>query len=178
MTTAKIQTMTMIALMTALICILGPLALPIGPVPISLTPLAVFLSVYILGMKRGGIAYILYLLIGLVGLPVFSGASGGPQKLFGPTGGYLFGFAIMAFVAGFFIDRYYKSIYLQFLGMLLGLFLCYIFGSLWLSISASMTLKAAVAAGVLPFVILDIIKIVLSIILGRQIRNRLSSLHL
>ena len=75
--------MTSTALMTAVTCILGPLAIPIGPVPVSLTPLAVFLSVYILGTKRGTIAYLLYLLIGAVGVPVFSGFTGGVGKLAG-----------------------------------------------------------------------------------------------
>lgn len=170
---SKIQKLTMIALMAALLCILGPLSIPIGPVPISLTPLAVFLSVYILGMKKGSLSYLIYLLIGLAGLPVFSGASGGPQKLFGPTGGYLLGFALMALIAGFFIDRFYRNLILQFFGMLLGLFVCYAFGTVWLSISASMSLKAALAAGVLPFILLDILKILLSIFLGRQVRSRL-----
>ena len=84
--------------MTAVTCILGPLAIPIGPVPVSLTPLAVFLSVYILGTKGGTLAYLLYLLIGAVGVPVFSGFTGGLGKLAGPTGGYLVGFILMALI--------------------------------------------------------------------------------
>ncbi len=96
--TTRTYTMTSTALMTAVTCILGPLAIPIGPVPVSLTPLAVFLSVYILGTKRGTIAYLLYLLIGAVGVPVFSGFTGGLGKLAGPTGGYLIGFILMALI--------------------------------------------------------------------------------
>ena len=85
----KIIMMTTSALMTAIICILGPLSLPIGPVPVSLTNLAIYLTMYILDWKAGTIAYCLYMLIGLIGLPVFSGFAGGPGKLFGPTGGYI-----------------------------------------------------------------------------------------
>ena len=72
MRTSKIKDMTFIAVMTAVICILGPLSIPIGPVPISLTNLALYLTIYILGTRRSVIACGLYLLIGLVGIPVFS----------------------------------------------------------------------------------------------------------
>ena len=77
--TNKINTrqLTLIGVMTAVICVLGPLSLPIGIVPISLTNLAIYFAVYVLGGKRGTLSYIVYLFIGLVGLPVFSGFSGG-----------------------------------------------------------------------------------------------------
>ena len=67
---------TVTALMTAVTCILAPLSIPIGPVPISLTNLAIYISLYLLGWKRGTISYLIYLLIGLVGIPVFSGFTG------------------------------------------------------------------------------------------------------
>ena len=91
---------TVTALMTAVTCILAPLSIPIGPVPISLTNLAIYISLYLLGWKRGTISYLIYLLIGLVGIPVFSGFTGGPAKLAGPTGGYIIGFIVMAVIAG------------------------------------------------------------------------------
>ena len=70
---SKTYEMTVTALMTAVTCILAPLSIPIGPVPISFTNLAIYLSLYLLGWKRGTISYLVYLLIGLVGVPVFSG---------------------------------------------------------------------------------------------------------
>ena len=162
-----------IALITAVICVLGPLSIPIGPVPISLTPLAVFLGVYILGMKKGTLAYLIYLLIGFAGAPVLSGYTGGAAKLLGPTGGYLFGFIFMALISGFFIDKFYRRIPLQILGMILGLVVCYLFGTFWLAHEAGMTLSAAAAAGVWPFVGFDCIKIAVSVALGRAVRNGL-----
>ena len=87
-----IRNMALIAVMTALMCIFGPMSIPIGAVPISLTPLLVYLSAYVLGMKSGTVAYLVYLLIGFVGVPVMSGYSGGPAKILGPTGGYLLAF--------------------------------------------------------------------------------------
>lgn len=79
----KTKELTLIGLMAALTCIAGPLSLPLpfSPVPISLTNLAIYFSVYILGMKRGTISYLVYLLLGLVGLPVFSAFTSGPAKL-------------------------------------------------------------------------------------------------
>ena len=92
----KTYEITMTALMAAVTCILAPLSIPIGPVPISFTNLAIYLSLYLLGWKKGTISYLIYLLLGLVGLPVFSGFTGGPAKLAGPTGGYIIGFIVMA----------------------------------------------------------------------------------
>ena len=105
--TMKIQDLTLIALMAALTCILGPMSitLPFTPVPISFTNLVIYFAVMVIGMKRGTISYLVYLLIGAVGLPVFSGFSGGLAKLAGPTGGYLVGFIFLALISGFFVVK-------------------------------------------------------------------------
>ena len=115
---SKTYEMTVTALMTAVTCILAPLSIPIGPVPISFTNLAIYLSLYLLGWKRGTISYLVYLLIGLVGVPVFSGFTGGIGKLAGPTGGYIIGFIAMAVIAGLVIDKCHNR-WLQLLGILL-----------------------------------------------------------
>ncbi|MCB2358578.1 biotin transporter BioY [Clostridium estertheticum] len=171
----NIHHLTLIGVMAAVICILGPLSLPIGIVPISLTNLAIYFSVYVLGQKRGTLSYIVYLFIGLVGLPVFSGFSGGFTKLFGPTGGYLIGFIFMAFISGFFIDKFSTKIYMCFLGMLLGTIVTYIFGTAWLAYQLNMTFNASLAEGVLPFILGDIVKMVIASLIGPQIKKRLIS---
>ena len=175
--TKKINTrqLTLIGLIAAVTCILGPLSLPIGIVPISLTNLAIYFAIYVLGRKRGTISYIVYLFIGLIGLPVFSGFSGGFTKLFGPTGGYLIGFIFMAFISGIFIDKFSSKIYMCFLGMVLGTIVTYIFGSAWLAYEAHIGFNKALAVGVLPFIPGDIVKIVIASLIGPQIRNRLIS---
>ena len=172
-TTSKAYSMTSIALMAAVICVVGPFTLPIGPVPITLAPLAILLSVYILGTKKGTIALLIYLLIGAVGVPVFSGFTGGIGKLAGPTGGYLIGYIFFALIAGWFIHRFYDKVVIQFLGMVLALAVLYAFGTAWLAYSAGMTFGAALAVGVLPFIVFDLIKIVITIVLGRAVRSRL-----
>jgi biotin transport system substrate-specific component len=171
----KVKELVLIGLMSAVICILGPLSvtIPISPVPISMTNLAIYFVLYVLGAKRGCISYLIYLLIGFVGVPVFSAFSAGPAKLLGPTGGYLIGFIFMALVAGFFIDKYPYHMGMCLLGMVIGTVICYIFGTVWLSWQAKMQLPAAFMAGVVPFLPGDVCKMVLAMLAGPQIRKRL-----
>ena len=171
----KTKTMALIGVMAAVTCILGPLslAIPVSPVPISLTNLAVYFAIYVLGMKRGTISYCIYLLLGLVGLPVFSAFTGGAGKLFGPTGGYLIGFIFMALICGFFIEKWEKKLYMHFIGMVLGTAVCYVFGTAWLAFTAHMGFGAALAAGVIPFIPGDLVKIIIAMIAGPIIRKQL-----
>ena len=169
----SIQQLAVIGVMTAVTCILAPLSIPIGPVPISFTNLAIYISLYVLGVKLGTLSYVVYLLIGLVGVPVFSGFTSGPAKLFGPTGGYLIGFILMAVTAGIFIDKFINKMYLCFIGMLLGTAVCYLLGTLWLAYLGNLTFQQALAAGVLPFIPGDVIKMVLAMLIGPQLRRQL-----
>lgn len=171
----KTKSMTMISLMTALICILGPitLAIPISPVPVSFVTLAIYFSVYILGMKRGVVSCLLYLLIGFIGVPVFSAFTGGAGRLVGPTGGYLIGYAFMALISGFFIERWQNQRIMQMIGMILGTLVCYLVGTAWLSIQAGMSFSAALAAGVLPFIPGDAVKIAAAFMAAPAVRKRL-----
>lgn len=171
--TLSIQQLSVIGVMTAVICILAPLSIPIGVVPISFTNLAVYIALYVLGVKKGTISYLVYLCIGFIGVPVFSGFTSGPGKLFGPTGGYLVGFIFMAVIAGIFIDRFTDKMYLCFLGLLIGTLVSYLLGTLWLAYVGEMNLKAALAAGVIPFIPGDLAKIVISMLIGPQIRKQL-----
>jgi biotin transport system substrate-specific component len=179
--TKKLTTyqLTLTALMTAVTCILGPmsLAIPISPVPISFTNLVVYLTVCLLGTKLGTISYLIYLLLGLVGLPVFSGFTGGVGKLFGPTGGYLFGFIFMAVICGIFYEKFpgkgKKDCILQVAGMILATAVAYLFGTLWLARVAGMAFYAALGAGVIPFIPGDLAKIVIVALVGPAIRTRL-----
>ena len=167
------QQMALVAIMTALTCIMAPFSLPIGPVPISLTNLVIYFSLYLLGWKLGTLSYVIYLLIGLVGVPVFSGFTAGPAKLFGPTGGYLIGFIPMAIIAGIVIDKYTEKWLLCLLAMIVGTIVCYALGTAWLAYEAEMTFQAALMAGVVPFIIGDIAKMIVAIIVAPMIKNPL-----
>lgn len=169
----NIRQITIIGVITAVICILGPLSIPIGVVPISFTNLAIYFALYTLGMRKGTLSYIVYMLIGLVGIPVFSGFSGGMTKLVGPTGGYIIGFIFMALIGGWFIDRFWDKWYLALLGLVAGTAVCYLFGSVWLAYQAHMSLGAAFSAGVIPFIPGDMVKMLIAVIAGPQIRRGL-----
>ncbi|MBR5896354.1 MAG: biotin transporter BioY [Lachnospiraceae bacterium] len=173
---AKTQRIAFIGLAAAIICVLGPLVLniPVSPVPISLAIFAIYIAVYACGLLDGTSAVLIYLLLGLVGVPVFSNFSGGVGKLFGPTGGYLIGYIFVAVIAGFFIDKFPSKPYMHIIGMVLGTGICYVFGTLWLAHQASMTLKAAFLAGVIPFIPADAVKIAVAIPVGMALRKALS----
>jgi len=185
MTTATVNTkkksfttfqMALIAVMAAITCILGPLSIPIpvSPVPISLTNLAIYLTVCLLGWKFGTISYLIYLLIGIAGLPVFSGFSSGFAKLLGPTGGYLIGFIPMAIIAGIVIDKFTNR-GIQILGMIVGTAICYAFGTAWFCFQSGYTVGAALAVCVIPFIPADLCKMVIAMIIGPMVRKRLGT---
>lgn len=166
--------LAVIGVMTAVTCVLAPFSLPIGPVPISLTNLAIYFALYTLGAKFGCVSYLIYLLIGFIGVPVFSGFTSGPGKLLGPTGGYLIGFIPMAFIAGIIIDKFISNRIICFLGMFGGTLVAYAFGTAWLSYQAHMDWKAALMVGVIPFIPGDLAKMILAVIAGPQIRKQLA----
>ncbi|WP_026887435.1 biotin transporter BioY [Clostridium beijerinckii] len=167
--------LTIIGIMSAFLCISGPFSIPIGIVPISLTNLAIYLTIYIIGKKEGTISYLIYLLIGVVGLPVFAGFSGGFTKLAGPTGGYLIGFAFMAFISGIFIDKFPNKIFMCFLGMLIGTIVTYTLGTIWLAYVVHLPFNKALTIGVLPFIPGDLAKMIIASLAGPQIRKRIKS---
>lgn len=170
----SVKQMSLAAIMTAVICILSPISLNIGPVPISLGTFAVSLSVCILGRNLGMLSYLLYLLLGFIGLPVFSNYGAGVEKLLGPTGGYLIGMIFLAFIGGFAVEKFSKSPIKQYLGLMLGIAFCYLLGTLWLGKVLSMDFGKALSVGVIPFILPDAIKVLLALVLGKKIRGRLS----
>lgn len=172
MTTKKL---VLIGLMTSITCILGPISItmPISPVPITLGLFAIILSTYLLGAKYGTISCLIYMLLGFVGLPVFAGFVSGVGVLLGPTGGYLLGYLFITLLSDFLLrDRKYHVI-LHALGVLIGLILCYVLGSVWLAGYMDISFQQALLIGVLPYIPVDIIKLFLAFTLGSVIRRRL-----
>ncbi|SEW37235.1 biotin transporter BioY [[Clostridium] fimetarium] len=174
----SIYKIALIGVMTAIICIIGPFSIPIGLVPISLTNLIILITVIILGWKMGTISCLIYLLIGYVGIPVFSGFRGGPDRLFGPTGGYLIGFVFLAIISGIFIDKFRGKIYMYVIGMLLGTVVLYAFGTVWFAYQQNVSFHAAAVICVIPFIPLDIVKIACAVIIGPIIRKQLVRAHI
>lgn len=158
--------MALIGVMTAVTCILGPLSIPLpfSPVPISFTNLAIYLAAYVLGMKACTISYLIYMLLGMVGIPVFSGFTAGVGKLAGPTGGYL---------VGFIVDHFPGKVALHIVGMVLGLAICYIFGTVWLAGQLNMTFVAGLGVGVIPYLPGDAVKIIFTALIGPKLRREI-----
>lgn len=164
---------TKLALMSAVICVTGPLSIniPISPVPITFGIIGILLSVYVLGVKGGILSVLIYLLLGAFGLPVFSNFSGGFSKIAGPTGGYLAGYILLALISGIFIEKFPKNRLLQFLGIMTGIVCCYALGTVWLKFQANMSFSAALLAGTLPYIPFDIAKAVLCVFLGGKLKE-------
>lgn len=164
-------------LMTGVICVLGPFALPIpvSPVPISLGTLGIYFAVTVLGRRLGTLSVAAYILLGLAGLPVFTGFTSGPGKLLGPTGGYIIGYLLLAWICGFSADKWSGRFLPALLGMCCGTCVLYLFGSLWLAWQASLSLGQAFLAGVVPYIPGDLCKLALGMALGRSLRSRLKA---
>ena len=177
--TFSVQKMAIIALMTAVLCILAPISIPvfISPVPVSLGVLAVYLTAYVLSPLDSLISVIIFILLGTFGLPVFSGYSGGLSKLVGPTGGYIIGFLFTVYISSLFIHMK-KGIIFDVIGMITGLALCYILGTIWFSYQQGKGFIASLLLCVVPFLIGDAIKIIVAVILGTQLNKRLAHLDL
>lgn len=174
----KTKDLTHVALFAALLAICSWISIP-SSVPFTLQTLGVFMAVGLLGKKRGTLAVIVFLLLGLFGLPVFSGFKGGVGVLFGPTGGYLIGFIGTAYIMGSILERYGRSTASMLIAMVIGLLICYAFGTAWFMIvygkaQGSISLLATLSMCVFPFIIPDILKIIVSHLLIQKLYPLLS----
>lgn len=176
MKNTKVYNMTVIAMMSAIMCIVAPslnISIPMSPVPITLAFFIIYITAYVLRPVFATACIGLYLLLGLVGLPVFSGFSGGLQKLAGPTGGYLIGYLFMVWICAYFIWRWSDRVYMHIIGMVLGSFAAYAFGTVWFCISRKVGILAALAMCVYPYLFGDAVKIAMAAISGPLIRRKL-----
>lgn len=167
----KPKTLAQPALFAALMCILCPLAIPLGPIPVTLATFIVLLAAYILPWKQAVCAVLLYLLMGLIGLPVFSGAQAGFSVLLGPTGGYLWSYVPMAMLAGVGKGEGRTG----FISGAASLLLCYICGSMQYALLTGIDFVAAALACVVPFLPFDVVKLFAACLLGKKIRSRLQA---
>lgn len=142
-------------------------------VPFTLQTFAVFLSVYLLGGKRGTLSVLVYILLGAVGLPVFAGFSGGLGTLLGNTGGYIIGFLFSALVMWICEKLLGKKLWAYAVSMVLGLIVCYAFGTAWFMVvyardNGAVSLLTVLGWCVFPFIIPDLVKIALALLIGKN----------
>jgi len=158
------------SLFVAFIAIGAFIAIPIGPVPIVLQNMFVLLAGLILGPVWGLACVAVYLLIGLAGMPVFSGGTSGIGRLFGPTGGYLLGYLPCVFVTAALSKGLGKKLVSDIFAMVIGSLIVYAAGVPWLKLVTSMTLEKALVVGMYPFLIGDMIKIIAAAFIARALR--------
>jgi biotin transport system substrate-specific component len=174
-----------IAMFVAIMAVCSWLSVNIGEIPITLQTMGMCLAGGLLGWKRGGIAVLAYILLGLVGVPVFSGFTGGVAKLVSPTGGYIIGFIFTALIVGVTSDLVQgKKIGLR-LGalvaaMIVGIAVCYVFGTGWFiclyikahdEVTFVGALSYALTKCVLPFILPDLVKIAVAAVLTERLRK-------
>ncbi len=169
----KTSDLAMIAMFTAIITICSWIAIP-STVPFTLQTFGIFLAVGVLGGKRGTLAVFTYLLLGMMGAPVFAGFSGGLGYIFGSTGGYIIGFLFSALTMWAMERLPGRKKWVLPFSMILGLFVCYLFGTLWFLLIYANTSKAvslwnALIWCVFPYIIPDLIKIALSCSLYKKL---------
>lgn len=162
--------MTLTAMLTALLCLLGPVTLPLGPVPLTLTTAALMLIALLLGPGRACLCCGVYLGIGLLGVPVFSGFTGGLSALLGPTGGFLLGYLPLTALCGLSARTQRKPC--QLAALAAGTALLYLTGTAWYVWQAGVDIPAALGVCVLPFLPGDALKIAAVLTIGNAVRAR------
>ena len=168
----SLKDMLYIALSSALIAVCAWISIPLT-IPVTLQTFAVFVTVGLLGAKRGTAAVAVYILLGAIGLPVFSGFRGGFGMLMGATGGYIAGFLLLAPVTGWIINKGGRGIWNMALAMAAGLLVCYAVGTAWFVFAytgaqGKVDVMTALSWCVIPFLLPDAVKIALAVwIVGR-----------
>ena len=176
-TKSKITTKELVftALMAVIIAVCSWISIP-TTVPFTLQTFGVFMAVGLLGGKKGTISVLVYILLGAVGVPVFAGFSGGIGVLFGTTGGYIVGFLLSGLVYWAMTAAFGEKLPIMIIAMVLGLIVCYAFGTAWFMIvyaknTAPIGLMTALGWCVFPFIIPDCIKIALAVVLTKQLKK-------
>ena len=167
----KIKDLILCSLFSAITCILAQISIPfVGGVPLTMQTLAVSLSGIILGSKKGFISQCIYILLGVIGVPVFAEFSGGIQIIFGPTGGFILSFPIMSFVIGYICNQTNNK-YIFFLAMIIGSIVNYAGGVIQFMIVTKSNLIQSLSACVIPFLFTGLVKSLLATIIGSKIKE-------
>ena len=176
----KTYDMAYIAVFAVLMAICSWISIP-TVIPFTLQTFAVFLAVIVLGGKRGTMSVIVFVLLGAVGVPVFSGFTGGPQIIMGNTGGYIIGFILAALLMWLMERLFGRKTWVLAVSMLLGMVTCYVFGTIWFMVVYMRTtgpvgVTAVLGWCVIPFIIPDLVKAALALFLGQALRRPLSAI--
>ena len=162
---AALLDLVFVALFAAVMTVCAQIQIPFGEVPFTLQTLGVFIAASLLGWKRGTLSVIVYVLLGLAGVPVFAGIG----VLFGPTGGYIIGFIFTALIVGLMTEKLGKKLWVEIVSMILGLAVCYAFGTVWFMFQMKMGLVESLLLCVVPYLIADALKIAFASVLVNRL---------
>jgi len=168
------------ALFSGLIIVGTFIKVPIPPVPITLQSLFIVLAGLILGAKNATLSVLIYLILGAIGLPVFTGG-GGIAAMIGPTGGFLLGFLIGAFVIGYISDKGRKEdnsvkVSSLIIASIVGSLIFYAVGIVWLKVQLNISWAKSFAVGMAPFVIGDALKVILAVLIANTFNPRIGKM--
>lgn len=174
----KTRDLVLIALFAALIALCAWITIP-SVVPFTMQTFGVFMAASLLGGKRGTLAVLVYILLGAVGLPVFSGFGSGVGYLLGKTGGYIIGFVGLTLTMWGVAKIGGNGAIVRAMGMLAGLFVCYAFGTAWfmnvyMRANGPVSLMTALSWCVIPYILPDLVKMALAMYLSSRIERRVS----
>lgn len=169
----KVLDLVYVSIGAALIAICSWISIPTA-VPFTLQTFAVFFVLTLLGGERGTLATLVYIILGAVGVPVFAGFSGGIGVLFGSTGGYILGFLFMGLIYILLTRVFGKSNVVKIISLVLGLIVCYAFGTVWfmhvyIRNTGDIGVLAVLSWCVFPFIIPDLLKMVLAFIVAKRV---------
>ena len=158
-----------IGLSAAIIAVCSQISIP-ATVPFTLQTFAIFTIAGLFGAKRGTLSVLVYILLGAVGAPVFAGFTGGISTLLGNTGGYIIGFVFTALIVGIASDKFNRKAVPMIISMLIGLIVCYAFGTAWFMFvyarnTGAVGLGTVLGWCVIPFIIPDLVKIACAFII-------------
>ena len=177
----SIKDITQIGIFTALTAIGAFISIPIGPVPISLQTFFVLLSGIILGSRKAMLSQIVYVMLGLIGLPIFTGFSGGFQAIFKPSFGFIIGFIIAAYVVGKIAENKSNSIKYMSIAVITGSIIMYIVGIpymyyiLNIILSKSLDIIQIMKIGMFMFIPGDILKAIVVVFIGKKLQGKLQN---
>ena len=178
MSNTKLKMWILSALFAAIIGIFAQITIPLPLIPITGQTFAIGLAVTILGLRYDTLSVFIYILLGAIGIPVFSAMSGGLGIVAGPTGGYIIGFLPAAIVMGIYLNKFGFTKGQAIVSNLLGMAVTLLFGTIWLKYGTGLTWNAAFMAGTYPFLIVGVIKAVAAALAGVLVRDRLLNARL
>lgn len=159
-----------VGLFAALMSVCAWISIPLT-VSVTLQTFAVCLTAGLLGWKRGVFTVLIYILLGMIGLPVFTGFKSGIAAVTGPTGGYIVGFLFTALIVGLAADKIGKKIWQNIIFMIIGIAVCYLFGTIWFVIAYKVSFVSALSTCVFPFLLPDAVKIILAAVLVNKLKR-------